>query len=150
MTGAILASSSCTVSSMASTLLSVWAFTCSFCSFVRSMRTNWVSLLSDIVGLEEGGERVMTWRNLRSYRESIVNVRVSVVKPFTASWRFACSLEIEAGRDAGFQLLDGELDRFGALLGRVLDLLLLLGGQVDADDLFLAGAGHGGLCGSGR
>ena len=39
--------------------------------------------------------------------------------------------------DAGLELLDGQLDGLGALLGGRLDLHLLLVGQVDADDLFL-------------
>ena len=41
------------------------------------------------------------------------------------------------GRDAGFELLHGELDGVDALVGRGLHLLLLLVREVDADDIGL-------------
>jgi len=45
--------------------------------------------------------------------------------------------KLSPGGDARFQLLHGELDGFGALLGCRLDLVLLLVGEIDPDDVLL-------------
>jgi len=41
------------------------------------------------------------------------------------------------GRDSGFELLDGQLNRFSSLVRGHLDLLLLCWRQLDADDFVL-------------
>src|SRR3954469_2126862 len=112
--GAMRASSSWTVSSIASALFSVAFFTCVFCSGVRSMRMISLSFWLDMLSL------------CGSRSNSCTAGIGDVGGTLSGASRPDSLVERESRSDARFELLDRQLDRLGALLRRVLHLHLLL------------------------